>query len=414
MNDDIELSTKHLKLRAVAFVLALAVALAAFTVGVLSLTRKSPGYYDVEASTDDETILYAKSLRLSYYFPDEKTDIRGTLRQLQTVYPGALKEYSRLLDAENTFPGVINPAMLNRNLGKEMTVSADLFEVLTDAYAKTLEQQGYNMFAGPLYAVWDTLLYLEEPQDFDPAVNTAEKERLERIAAAVNNLDNFDFEVVDAEKHIVRFDVSDAVQRLLAEEELGDRVLDLNLLREAYLLRLIGDRLEKRGFHDGYLSTANGLVRCLSGRAAGEYCLYAFANGAAVPAATALLRGGTAFSLYRTLAFPGEDYGYYTVKTEEGMLRRHPFLPASGAYPGVLSSSCVLGEDGDPVAASYANLRLNACPDAETVFALAAALPQAAAVTLREEDSRTVFANAAALALLSPAEDSKWTISSVP
>ena len=272
MNDhDIELNTRNVKARTVAFLVALALAVAAFAVGITSLSRKSPGYYDVEANTDDETILYAKTVRLRYYFADGKADIRSTLRELQTVYPGALKEFSRMLDAETTFPGVINPAMLNSNPGKEMTVSAELLAVLTDAYEKTCEQQGYNMFAGPLYAVWDTLLYLEEPQSFDPAVNASEQERIRRIAAVVNDLDNFRFEVVDAVKHIVRFDYSDTVRRMLEEEELGDRILDLNLLREAYLLRLIGDRLEQRGFSDGYLSTTDGQVLCLSGELPGDW-----------------------------------------------------------------------------------------------------------------------------------------------
>ena len=416
MNDhDIELNTRNVKARTVAFLVALALAVAAFAVGITSLSRKSPGYYDVEANTDDETILYAKTVRLRYYFADGKADIRSTLRELQTVYPGALKEFSRMLDAETTFPGVINPAMLNSNPGKEMTVSAELLAVLTDAYEKTCEQQGYNMFAGPLYAVWDTLLYLEEPQSFDPAVNASEQERIRRIAAVVNDLDNFRFEVVDAVKHIVRFDYSDTVRRMLEEEELGDRILDLNLLREAYLLRLIGDRLEQRGFSDGYLSTTDGQVLCLSGELPGDYCLYGFEDsGAAVPAATAPLRGGSAFSHFRTLPFPDETYGYYVVESEQDTLRRHPFVPASGEYPNVLESSCVLEDRGDLVAACYANLRLNACPDLNAASALAAKLSQAAAFTLQTGNSRTVCANARAQAALNPVEEGGWSLSPLP
>ena len=56
---EIKISDRHVVLRTVAFVLALLLAVGAIAFGVSQLSRKAPGWYDVEAAGDDETVLYA-------------------------------------------------------------------------------------------------------------------------------------------------------------------------------------------------------------------------------------------------------------------------------------------------------------------------------------------------------------------
>ena len=52
--DSIEVSTSHLKLRTVCFILALLLALGGFGYGVSQLIRKEPGYYEIKPNNEDD------------------------------------------------------------------------------------------------------------------------------------------------------------------------------------------------------------------------------------------------------------------------------------------------------------------------------------------------------------------------
>lgn len=411
--DDIQVSTKHVGLRIVLFVLALLVAIGAITYGVSELGKKAPGYYRIEATADEELLLLDGRVNFQYVFKGSKSEINAEMRQLQALYSASLRQNSRLLDAENTYAGVINPAELNANLGREMTVSAELYEVLTDAWARTQAGEGYSLFAGPLCAEWNSLLILADPEPFDPAADPAEAERLARLAALTGDLANFRFEIVDAEKHTIRIDASGELLACLRELELDCPILDLNLLHDAYLLRLIARDLEAQGYTNGYLTAASGVTVSLSGHAGGEmdYCLIGFDGTYQENAALLPLEAGTAFSMLRAFAMENEDYGYYTVETDAGTVYRHPNVPATGETPGVLLSVGVRCADMDPVRAVCESLRLFACADPESVAACAESFPDAAIWTLQGGGQR-VFSNAAAAPLLKEA-DYGWELETV-
>lgn len=397
--ENIRVSGKHVALRVVLFAAALLIAIGAFTYGIMGLGRKSPGYYRVEVTEDEELIRLNGRVNFQYLFSGSNAEISADLRQLQGVYGAALRRCSRLLDASNTYTGVINPAELNANLGRDMTLSEELFEVLTDAYEKTREGRGYSLFAGPLYAEWNSILILEDPEPFDPARNADEAARLERLAALVGDASNFEFTVVDAEKHTVRFDVSEDVLACMRELELECPILDLNLLHDAYLLRLIARDLERLGYSNGFLAAGSGVTLSLSGHSGGEYSLLGFDGKFREDAAAFPLEANSACSLRCAFAPEEGSYGYYALDTDGGALLRHPSVPASGQYPDVLLSCAVRCADGDPVRAAYESLRLFACTDRAAVEVCAGGFSDAAAWTLQGEGQR-VFSNAAAKPLL--------------
>ncbi len=411
--DDIQVSTKHVKLRIVLFVLALLVAIGAITYGVSELGKKAPGYYRIEATADEELLLLDGRVNFQYVFKGSKSEINAEMRQLQALYCASLRSNSRLLDAENTYTGVINLAEINANPGREMMVSGELFEVLVDALALTREEQGYSLFAGPLRAEWNSLLILADPEPFDPAADPDEAERLARLSALVSDLSNFSFEIVDPQKHTVRFDFSDRLRECMRELELDCPVLDLNLLHDAYLLRLIARDLEAQGYTNGCLTAASGVTLSLSGHNGGdlEYSVIGFDGEYCESAATLPMEAGSAYSLLRAFALDGEAYGYYTAETDGGTVYRHPNVPVSGECPAVLFSVGVRSTGMDPVRAVYEGLRLFACADREAVAACAGTFSDAAVWTLQGEGQR-VFSNAAAAPLLRKG-DYGWTLETI-
>jgi len=402
--EEITISTKHLRLRIVLFAVALLVAVAAFVIGVRSIGRRDPGYSRIEA-TDKDLLRWNGAVDFEYRFEGSSASIRAQSRALQGVYAEALGWAEKLLDAEERYPGYANLATLNQCMGEDVTVSSELFDVLTDALARTQAGEGYSLFAGPLYAEWNGLLLLEDPEDFDPSADPEEAERLRRLAEAVNDPDNFRFQIVDAQQHVVRFGVSEDLLRLLEELELSCPVLDLNLLHDAYLLQLVAMRVEARGYDSGYLTTPHGLTLALSGESDAELRLFGLQGTDAVPAAKTPLEGGRSYGALRAFALPGETYWYYTVESEGETLYRHPWLCTDAKTPQTVRSVCV-SADSAPEAVCQA-LRLMRCESAEEAQAAAAALALPAAYTLN--GARSVYLNAAAGTSYEP-EDYGWTL----
>ena len=391
--EEIEVNTEHLKLRTVLFILAVVIAVSSFTVAITRINRKSPGYHRVEATNGEEQKTLNDSIDFEYLFSGSGASVRVELRELQGVYGEALVRAAHLLDAETRYPGVANLATLNQCQGQDVTLSGELFAVLADAWEKTQEGRGYSMFAGPVYAEWNSILLLEDPEDFDPSVDPEEAERIAALAAAVSEADCARFQIVDETQHIVRFGVGAPLAELLEDLELRCPVLDLNALHDAYLLRLIADELEAKGYHSGYLSAKSGVTVALSEQSDGDYRIYGLQGEDPVPAAKTPVIPGSAFCALRAFAGAEDRFWFYTVEDGETTLYRHPYFTASGEQPQALRSAAVLDERGDVAAACYDALRLFACADADSAAAYAGNLSRAAAWTLGEED-KTVRLNA--------------------
>ena len=397
MRDDFEISEKHIPLRIVGFILAFALAVGAFTFALLRIGHREEGWYAIDAHPNDDVPLYAVGVELQYYFRGGSSEIRRAAAALSDPYSAALLDARKLLDPERTYPDMQNLCSLNSRPGEAVTLSPELNAILRDAWEKTLEGEGYSLFAGPLYAEWNSILNLTEPEEFDPLRSEEERARLAAIAAACADPAAHTLEFLP--DNAVRLTVSEDYVRFLGEYELEPVYLDLNLLEESYLLRLVADRLEREGYSAGALTTASGLSLILSGRDAGLFRLYGEIDGRPAPAARFPADPGSAASLLRAFPFTAEEIGYYTI---DGKLR-HPAVPADGSYRDRLLSSLVVSGSGDLTAACYENLRLNAAEDplrlaAESGLDLLALIPQG-------EDPTRVHVFGAAADRLEPETD---------
>ena len=402
---EIQLNEKNITLRLIAFAAAFLVAVVAFTHGLTNLGSKGAGLQTVDALPDEETPLYAANVTLTYAFTGSASENREQMNLLKRAYSSILKRSYILLDAEQSYENYVNLATLNAASGQAVDVGEELFGILTDACVKTGEGRGYNMFAGALYAEWNSILILDEPEDFDPLNNAEERTRIARLAEMTNDLSHFRLEVVDASRHTVRLDVSGDYRALLNEYELDAPVVDLNLLHDAYELQLIADALAAQGYENGYLTSSSGLTLALPGYASGEYCLYGLDGEEITPAATAAVEAGSAFSQFRSFAHYAGEYSFYTVSDGGRSYFRHPYLPAFGDYPNVIASSCALSGKGNAVGACYANICLGGCRSAADAAEFVQSVTDIAiGYTLQDEQEKTVYANAEGIKQLTAAD----------
>lgn len=377
----------HLWLRIIGFVLALTVAVGAFSYGVMGIGRKEKGYQNIEAEPDEEAVMYAKGITFQYYFDGSSDEIKLAIKELGAAYSPALLRLYKLLDSETEYEGFANIATLNAHIGEDVAISDELYRVLLDAKEKTLEQKGFNMFAGAFYRAWQDIRYISDPENYDPLNNDTERERLERLQKASSDLSNFDLVTVDEEKHIVRLEVSESYLALLQELEQEGPVLDLNLLHDAYELQLLGEILVKAGYQDGYITTSGGISVILPGNPDGDLCLYGRIPEGMTPAAMTPAAGGCAACITRAFAREEGEPDYY----ELGGQLRHPWLPASGAYRNQLLAAMTVADDA--VTACYLNLQLQDLASAEELRAAAAASGGIVAYILAGDAERTVYSN---------------------
>ena len=425
MEGEINVNERHVGLRTLAFFLALFLAVGAFGLGIRGIRARAEGCYTVEPKENEEVIRYAKRVRLDVYLSGSSTEIRTAQQRLAQTYGELLLRYVRLLDPWETFEGSANLALLNRSPGETVRLDPVLLPLLSDALERTEEGSGYSLFAGPFYREWEMQRYLEDPLPSDPRNDPGAAERFSALAALASDTAAFRLVIEDAAAGLVRLEISPDARSVLDGLEYEGPVLDLNLLGEAYLLRLLGEGLEDLGCTRGYLSGAEGTVLALSDNRAGEYCLYGRNGETVEPAALTPAEAGTAFCLLRAFPLPGERYGYYALTgagepetpSEEGKtLYRHPNVPCTTVpQPGNLDAAAVLDPAGDPVEARWRCLLLFFSLDSSDLILTAEGgraeserIPMA--WTLADGAARTVWVNTPGADRFAPPEEFDWRL----
>lgn len=312
--------------------------------------HRDPGYYKLEAPKSDAAPLYAHDYTFEHYFEGESLAIKYAVDNCSKIYGDALLRIYKLTDAKNQYENCKNIAYLNAHSGEEVELEKELFDILTSAYELT--QAGtFNMFAGALNSSWSDIVYADDPAEFDPAVNAAQEARIDAAVECMQANELFSFEIVDAEKHIVRFDKTEKYAELLRTNDFTETVIDLGLLRNAFVIDTVCAFMEQQGYDNGYMTSLSGVTKALSNMNAQghEYVSYGLADGRAVQAFALPMMPNSACCTLRSFGLEGE-LGYYTLQTDEGELLRSPnYSITTGELYDNLLTACAYNENGSAV-----------------------------------------------------------------
>lgn len=354
----LEVSEKNMTLRIVGFIIAVLVAVGGITSGIMAMMHKDEGWYEVDREDDGKVMMYRTGVTLTYHFTGESDAIRAAQKELTALYSDALRRAYRLLDASEEHEGYNNIAYLNAHPGEEVRVSTELFSVLTDALERTGRGEGYSLFSGPINAEWTRILYSGEQETFDPAVNSEEAEYLAALRERLFADGAVELRL-DGAASTARLDISPDLAAFLEENDAAG-VLDLGLLHDAYMLRLVADALEAQGWKAGYFITDSGLVLNLSESDAGDIILHGFRDGRVTEEETVEGGRSVAMSGFRSFRYYEDEGGYYEIAGR----RRSPFVPSDGEFRGLILASYALNGEGDIVGAAYENAVLASVSDA--------------------------------------------------
>ncbi len=345
----LKVSDKHILLRAILTAVFFVIAVVAFTVGVTNIGKKTSGYQLIEAKADAEALTYNNAVHYKYWFEGSSNQIKRGIRALEAEYTPILASAYKQLDSRNTYTGQVSIGTINESLGMDVSVSPELYVILQDAYGRTMEGSGFNMFAGALYEEWHSILILNDPEDFDPSTNEVQRERIKAIAEVVNDLSNFKLEFLPENK--VRFSVSDGYRAFCTEYEISAPALDLNILKDAYMLQWIGEALVGKGYSLGYLFTEEGLVLNTSPRGTLNYDFYTLED-----TVYASIELDGVFSGVTITAFGmGSDYAYNIGP----LFRNEHFNVETGEFSDVVLTLSLIRPDMRVVDAAIQAVQLN-------------------------------------------------------
>ena len=388
--------------RIIAFLIAVGIAIASFTIGVMQYAHRETGYYEVGYSNAANAEVYDSGVHLLYYAEGGSSFIRQHLNEVQRVFSDDLLQYYRLLSAEKTYEGLNNIAALNAAPEQALKVDAVLYAVLKDAYARHEMQEGYHLFSGVLHTEWQSMRYLEEPEQTDPLLNDDEAEFLKVLTSQLAKKEQFSLEF-DDNNSTVTLHISEEYRNWTEQNEIEAPVLDLNLLHDAYLLQLVAMRMTAQGYTDGYLYTESGISISLGKQGNMEYSLYAVGESGVETIAVTALQQPAAFCSFTVVSPTEERYGYYKIELEGKPYYRHPYVNVkNGSFSNVLMTAALGGTSEQAVDLAYVMLVLNSLESAEAVAEYVSALPQEiiSAYTLQNDTERILYTG-------SPAEEIK-------
>ena len=388
--------------RIIAFLIAVGIAIASFTIGVMQYAHRETGYYEVGYSNAANAEVYDSGVHLLYYAEGGSSFIRQHLNEVQRVFSDDLLQYYRLLSAEKTYEGLNNIAALNAAPEQALKVDAVLYAVLKDAYARHEMQEGYHLFSGALHTEWQSMRYLEEPEQTDPLLNDDEAEFLKVLTSQLARKEQFSLEF-DDNNSTVTLHISEEYRNWTEQNEIEAPVLDLNLLHDAYLLQLVAMRMTAQGYTDGYLYTESGISISLGKQGNMEYSLYAVGESGVETIAVTALQQPAAFCSFTVVSPTEERYGYYKIELEGKPYYRHPYVNVkNGSFSNVLMTAALGGTSEQAVDLAYVMLVLSSLESAEAVAEYVSALPQEiiSAYTLQNDTERILYTG-------SPAEEIK-------
>ena len=397
-------------IRLILFVLFAGVAVGAITLGVTQIGHKESGFHAVDYTAQDSGTLFDSGVHLQYYAEGSSDEIKQTLNQVQKLYSDLLLRAYMLTDAETTYENCPNISSLNKNVGEWVELDDDLIAILRSALLFSQRHEGYSLFSGALHREWRDILYLENPESFDPALNPDEAALLSDLARWAEDESAFSLEIED---HKARLTVSEAYAAWAKEREISAPALDLNLLRPAYLLQLTNRGLTNRGYQSGYFYTDSGLS--LLSNPSGSMVYTLPGRDASHPAGEMNLSSPSAYCQFTAFSPKEGRYGYAKVTAGDAVYLRHPWVNTlTGRGSDLILSAAIGGNARQIVDAAYQMIVLNGASSLEKAEEWAKGQPADCILAyLPKPGSENVLqTNETSISAIKPADG--WTLHPVP
>ena len=318
---DVNVTGKHIKLRIALTIIFFIIAVAAITIGVVSIGNNEEGFYVLEADDNEKIGGYAKGYTTTLYFTGKSRQIKDKVNEANKIYTDSLQYTYQMYDDKVEHPGYSSLSVINDNINKDVDVTPELYTLLEDLLTKSVASNNYSIYADPLYEYWDLLFSLTklDQENNDPKNNLDYKNRLETILSYIHNENHVKLNLLGDNK--VHLHVSEEYAKFREDNDLSFSYISMNVLKDAYRVSDLAQKLTEYGYVAGYITTSSGMLVSLKDNEKPTYVLYDKENGQTGKYAVAsFVSPSSATSLRRYASGSSVDYVPYYV-LNDGTIR---------------------------------------------------------------------------------------------
>ena len=333
---------KHMEVYIVAFVIAIAGAVAAFTYACSHLSYKEPGYYEITPINRKDIPSYGYDFTFIYYLEGSSQQINAEYNLVQSLYSEELSMIYANLDENTIYMNYPSIARLNAHPNEDIALGERAYNTLKDAYERSNSATNYSVFAEPLYAYWKGLFALgdlETQISQDPLNNENTRQILDNLVAFSSDPSKVDLEFHSDYK--VMLYVSDDYIEYMNSLDMNHPYVGLNVLKNAYIMDSISSYLVKEEKTRGYIVSHDGLSVNLDADKSQAYTIYTKEDDL-LKLGNATFQGQSSVSAMRRFELTKYAISYYYSFEHEGeTVYRSLFLDISKGYSlsNVLQSS---------------------------------------------------------------------------
>lgn len=251
------MENKHLKLRIVLVVLAILIAVTAFSYGIHALLRRNSGWQSVDAYPSG--VDCSGDFTLQYYFDAVGASATVEYKGVSAVYTTALEEAYLLYYPEGGL------AEINSHPNEDVEVDPALYRAI-----EMIQAAGNRaLYLAPVYVEYDRI-FLHQNEDeaarYDPGQDDEIAAYVAEMAAFANDPAQIDLELLGGNQ--VRLNVADGYLSYAKENGITE-FLDFGWMKNAFITDYIADALIQGGYRTGYITSYDGFTRNLDERGQG-------------------------------------------------------------------------------------------------------------------------------------------------
>lgn len=257
----IEVNTKHLTLRVVLFSVFLVLGIGALIYGLTGLFSDEGGWQLIEAEP------YARAdcsdeFALQYELGAGDISPKTEYNQLSQLYGEAAAKMYQLFHQSELFDGVNNVAYLNEHPNETVEVDS----VLYSAFEMLEEAGSRQLFLAPYWEYYYVLFSCNEDwelESYDPTLNKELKELFSEISGFISDPEAISLELCGDGRVCLR--VSEEYLSFARENDIYS-FIDFHIMKNAFIIDYIAEKLTQSGFTHGTISSFDGFYRSLDDR----------------------------------------------------------------------------------------------------------------------------------------------------
>lgn len=333
---EVEVSSKHVVLRIILFVLFLGIGISGIVIGcTYDSTHLESGWHEVTAQ---EGLSNAQDIKFMYLFNKSKRDNASDMKEISTYYTSVCNYSFRLFEDEERYDEFKNLAFINANPNTDITINEDLYNVF-----KTIVTNSCDViYYAPIYSVYSELFSSTtdgEAKDNDPYYNDGIKNYFLEVTSFIKN---GDIKLVLKENNTINLNISSDYLEYCSQNNIK-KYISFNYMYNSVFVDFVADKLLYANLVNFRVYSYDGFVRTHfdNDTVKNSYQFYTYFDNVVVPACTLNLK--SSFSLVEIKTFPittGEDSYVYSDKKFA-----HHFLDDNGNYSSCIESLILYSND---------------------------------------------------------------------